>query len=184
MGHGACRIADEQAVSMSSVKCTCGKKIADQDAFTVGNDSLCQECYLGATGQGPLSEQFNDCPKCGHLIHKFTAFCPECRVSVREIGKVESVGRGTATKGIAFVVGIVILALASMAVGNYGVQSGRSLVAVIPLGIGAFVLGVNGLLGLLYFRFFVIATFVQGLPGFALGAGSFILSVVLFLLMI
>lgn len=169
---------------MSSVKCTCGKKIADEDVFTYGSDRLCRECYLGKAGHGPLGDQFHDCPKCGHLIHKFTALCPECHASVREIGKVESAARGTATKGIFFVVGIVLLALASMAVGSYAVQGGRSLVAVIPMGICAFVLGVNGLLGLLYFRYFAIVTFVGGLTGFALGAGSFVLSVFLYILMV
>jgi len=169
---------------MSSVKCRCGKKIDDEEVFTYGGVRLCQECYLGETGNGPLGDQFHDCPKCGHLIHQFTALCPECHASVREIGKVESAARGTATKGIFFVVGIVVLALASMAVGNYAVGGGRSLVAVIPMGIGAFVLGVNGLLGLLYFRYFVIVTFVGGLKGFALGAGSFVLSVLLYFLMV
>jgi hypothetical protein len=169
---------------MSSVKCTCGKKIADEDAYSFGGDQLCRECYLGAAGQGPLGEQFQDCPKCGNAIHKFTAFCPSCHVSVREIGKVESVARGSATKGIGFVVGIVLLALAAMALGNFASESGRSLGAVIPLGIGGFLMGVNGLLGLLYFRFFAIATFVQGIKGFALGAGSFIASVVLYVLML
>jgi len=169
---------------MSSVTCTCGKKITSEDAFTLGGVKLCLECYSGESGQGPLADQFHDCPKCGHLIHKFTALCPECHVPVREIGKVESAARGTATKGIFFVVGIVVLALASMAVGNYSVQStGRSLVAAIPMAIAAFVFGVNGLLGLLYFRYFAIATFVQGLTGFALGAGSFIGAVVLLIFM-
>lgn len=165
---------------MSSVKCTCGKKIADEDVYTYGEVRLCKECYLGKAGGGPLGEQFHDCPKCGHLIHQFTAVCPECHVPVREIGKVESAARGTATKGIVFVVGIVLLALTSMATGNFGVEAGRSLVVAIPVAIAAFVLGVNGLLGLLYFRYYVIATFVQGLTGFALGAGSFILSVALY----
>lgn len=169
---------------MSSVKCTCGKKIDDPDVFTYGKDRLCRECYLGETGHGPLGEQFHACPKCGHHIHRFTAMCPECHASVREIGKVESAARGTATKGIVFVVGIVLLALSAMATGNFAAQAGRSLLAVIPMAIAAFALGVNGLFGLLYFRYFVIATFIRGLLGFALGAVSFILSVVLFLVMV
>ncbi len=168
---------------MSSVKCTCGKKVAKEDGFTYGSDVLCQECYLGEAGNGPLADQFHECKKCGHLIHKFTAFCPSCKAAVREIGKVESAARGTATKGIVFVVGIVLLALASMAVGNLSAQSGKSLIAVIPMGIGGFLLGVNGLLGLLYFRYFVIATFVQGLTGFAMGAVSFLMAVGLYVLM-
>lgn len=169
---------------MSSVTCTCGKKISADDVFSYGKDTLCLECYSGESGRGPLAEQFHACPKCGHLIHKFTALCPECHVPVREIGKVESVARGSATKGIVFVVGIVLLALASMAMGNYTVQSANSSVfAAIPMAIGAFLLGVNGLLGLLYFRYFVIATFVLGLPGFGLGAASFLGSVGLFIAM-
>jgi len=169
---------------MSSVKCTCGKKIDDQDVFTYGKDRLCRECYLGETGRGPLGEQFHDCPKCGYQIHKFTALCPECHAAVREIGKVESAARGTATKGIVFVVGIVLLALTAMATGNFAAQGGRSLFAVIPLAIAAFALGVNGLFGLLYFQYFVIATIIRGLTGFALGAASFVLSVVLFLVLV
>ncbi len=170
---------------MSSITCTCGKKISAEDVFTFGEDNLCPECYSGKSGQGPLGEQFHGCPKCGHVIHQFTALCPQCHVSVREIGKVESVARGTATKGIVFVVGIVLLMLTSMALGNYAVASaGRSLFSAIPMAIVAFALGVNGLLGLLYFRFFAIARFVLGLIGFALGAASFIGAVALYILMI
>jgi hypothetical protein len=159
---------------MSSVKCTCGKKIADGDSFTFGNDKLCRECYLGETGRGPLGDQFHDCPKCGYEIHKFTAMCPECHAPVREIGKVESAARGTATKGIVFVVGIVLLALTAMATGSFAVDAGRSVWAAIPMGIVAVALGINGLLGMLYFRYYIIATFIQGLTGFALGIASFI----------
>ena len=78
-------------------------------------------------------------------VHRFAAICDHCRVPVREIGKVESAARGTATKGIAFVVGIVVLALAAMALGNHAAQSSYSLVAAIPMAITAFALGVNGL---------------------------------------
>ena len=169
---------------MSKHTCTCGKKVAEEDSYTYQEESLCQDCYFGKSGQGPLSDQYRECSKCGQTIHKFTAFCPRCKSPVREIGKVESAARGSATKGIGFVVGIVVLVLASMVLVNRAAMRGMSLAAAIPLASSAVLLGVNGMLGLLYFRYFVIVTFVRGIPGFAIGGASFILSAVLLFLLV
>ncbi|MFH2005667.1 MAG: hypothetical protein ABI333_03660 [bacterium] len=169
---------------MSKYTCTCGKKVDEEDVYTVQMESLCRDCYLGKTGHGPLAEQYHACATCGQTIHKFTAFCPKCKNPVREIGKVESAARGSATKGIGFVVAIVVLSLAFMVLANRAAERGMSLGAVIPMASGAFLLGVNGLLGLLYFRYFAIATFIRGIPGFVAGGLSFILSAVLLFLLV
>lgn len=154
------------------------------DSFSFEGRSLRREEYLGSAGNGPLGDQFIPCPKCEQTIHKFAIRCHHCGVAVREIGKIESGPRGSAAKGIGFVVGILVFALAAMVLAERASSGGRSLGVVLPLAIGAFVLGVNGLLGALYFRYFVGMTFLRGLLGFGVGALSLIAGIVCLLLLI
>lgn len=156
----------------------------ESDRFTFEGRSLNREEYLGHAGNGPLGDQYLPCPRCQTTIHKFAIRCHQCGVAVREIGKIESGPRGSAAKGIGFVVGILVFALAAMVLAERAYSGGRSLGAVIPLSVVAFVLGVNGLLGALYFRFFVGITFLRGLWGFGLGGLSLLVGIVCLLLLL
>lgn len=156
----------------------------ESDAFTYQGKTLSREAYLGSTGHGPLGEQYLPCPKCGKTIHKFTIRCHHCGVAVREIGKIESGPRGSASKGIGFVVGILVFALAAMVLAERAYSGGSSLGVVIGLAVAGFVLGVNGLLGALYFRYFVGITFLRGLVGFVVGAVSTLLAIVCLILLV
>jgi hypothetical protein len=169
---------------MSELKCTCGKTIPPAETYSFGGEVLCRSCYVGSDGLGPFADQYQDCAKCGQRLHRFAVICDKCRSPVREIGKVESVAKGSATKGILFVLGILALAVLAMLMGDRGYYQADSAALGIVLAVAGFVLGVNGLLGLLYFRFFALVTFLSGLLGFGLGAASFILSVICFILLI
>jgi hypothetical protein len=153
-----------------------------KDRFTYQGQELTREQYLGDRELGPLSDQYIECAKCSVPLHKFAIRCSECGAQVREIGKIDSGPRGSASKGIGFVVGVLLLALLSMVLGDRGADI-YTLGSAIAMSVAAFVLGVNGLLGLLYFRYFV-GTFLRGLLAFGLGAVSLILSVFLLILMI
>jgi hypothetical protein len=153
------------------------------DRFTYQGKELSRQRYLGQRELGPLEDQFIECPKCSTPIHKFAIRCMRCGVQVREIGKIDSGPRGSATKGIAFVVGVLLFAMSAMVLGDRGTAY-YTLPSVIGMGIASFVLGVNGLLGLLYFHYFVGPTFLRGLLAFGLGAASLIVAVLLLILMI
>jgi hypothetical protein len=169
---------------MSTLTCRCGTPIAETEAFTYQGETICESCYLGDKGAGPLAAQFVPCPRCGQVLHRFAVVCPACRTAIREIGKIEATARGNVGKGIAFVVTILVLAFLSMGLGDRAFGKGMSLAAVIPLGIGGFLLGINALLGLLYFRAFALVTFLRGIPGFVLGGVCLLLSGLLYVLMI
>jgi hypothetical protein len=169
---------------MSTATCRCGKAVSDETRFTYQGETLCASCYLGPTERGPFAEQYIPCPKCGATLHRASIFCERCHVSIREIGRIESVARGSGTKGIGFVVGSLVLLMLAMVLGERAKTAGMPLGQVIALAASSVLLGVNGLLGLLYFRFFAGVTFVRGLLGFGLGALSFLLAAVLVFLLI
>ena len=160
------------------------KQNPDKEVFTFDGRSLSRAEYLGKDGGGPFADQYLSCRSCGQEIHKFAIRCLHCGASVREIGKIETAARGSAGKGIGFVVGILGLAMLAMVMGQRGATGGYSLGVAIPLAAGGFLLGVNGLLGLLYFRSFALVTFLRGMSGFILGGVSLILAAVLFILLI
>ena len=155
-----------------------------KDSFTYQGKTLNQDRYLGDTGFGPLGDQFGGCPKCSTPLHKFAIRCHKCGATVREIGKIESGPKGSASKGIFFVVGVLVFALAAMVLGERGATGGYALPAAIGMAVAGLLLGVNGLLGVLYFRYFAIVTFVRGLLGFGLGLMSLAIGIVLLVLLI
>jgi hypothetical protein len=150
----------------------------DKESFSYEGKILSREAYLGPSGNGPLAEQYIPCPECRKTIHKFAIHCHHCGVAIREIGKIESGPRGSAAKGIGFVVGILAFALAAMVLAERAYSEGGSLGLAIGLSVAAFVLGVNGLLGVLYFRYFVGFSFLRGLLGFGVGALSLLAAIV------
>lgn len=155
------------------------------DVFTYQGKKLSRAKYLGAEERGPLGEQFLACERCGASIHKFSIRCCQCGAAFREIGKIESGPRGSAGKGIGFVVGILVFALAAMVLGERAVSEGtKSLGGAIGFAAAAFLLGVNGLLGTLYFRYFALVTFLRGLAGLAAGALSVVVAIVLLILLL
>ncbi|MDY0000722.1 MAG: hypothetical protein RBU30_05465 [Polyangia bacterium] len=156
----------------------------ESDVYSYQGKSLEREEYLGPEGNGPLGDQFIPCPKCGKTIHKFAIRCHDCSVVIREIGKIESGPRGSSAKGIGLVVGILVFALAAMVLAERAYSGGRGLGVAIPLSIVGFVMGINGLLGSLYFRYFVGFTFIRGLLGFGLGVLSLIVGIICFVLLI
>ncbi len=155
----------------------------DPEAFTYQGRTIKRAEYLGDRELGPLGDQFIECPKCSERLHKFSIRCPFCGSVFREIGKIDSGPRGSATKGIGFVVGVLVLALSAMVLGERGGEAYGMAGSVAMAAVG-FVLGVNGLLGLLYFRYFAVMTFLRGLLGFGVGAVSFIVGVLLLVLLI
>jgi len=156
----------------------------DNESFTYQGKTLSRDQYLGDRGFGPLADQFIDCPKCGKPLHRFAIRCDDCGALFREIGKIDAGPKGSAGKGIGFVVGVLIFALAAMVLGERGVSGGYPLPAAIAMAVSGLLLGVNGLLGLLYFRYFALVTFLRGLVGFGLGAVSFIVAVILLVLLV
>jgi hypothetical protein len=169
---------------MPTLTCHCGKTIDETQGYTYQGELQCETCYTGKSGLGPLAEQHVPCPKCGQILHRFAIVCPACGVSIREIGKIDSVARGNVGKGIAFVVGILVLALLSMGLGDRAVGKGLALGPVIGLATGGLLLGVNAMLGLFYFRPFALVTFLQGITGFLVGAVCLIASATCYVLMI
>jgi hypothetical protein len=169
---------------MPTQTCQCGKTIDETSGYTYQGELKCESCYAGRSGRGPLAEQFVPCPKCGKILHRFAIVCPACGVSIREIGKIDAVARGNVWKGIVFVVGIIVMLLLSMGLGDRAIGRGVGLGPVVGLATGGFVFGVNGLLGLLYFRPFVVVKFLQGLLGFGVGALFFLVGATCYILMI
>lgn len=157
---------------------------SETDTFSYQGKTLSRESYLGSEEQGPLADQFVECSKCGARIHKFSVRCHECNTMFREIGKIDSGPRGSATKGITFVVGLLVLVLAAMALGQHAASTGQPVAVVILLGIAGVVLGGNGLLGVLYFQYFVGVKFLRGLVALGVGAASLLIGVVCLVLLI
>lgn len=157
---------------------------SEADTFSYKGKTLSRADYLGSKELGPLGDQFVACPKCGAQIHKFSVRCHECTTVFREIGKIDSGPKGSATKGITFVVGLVVLLLAAMALGQHAAAAGQSVALVVPLGIAGVLLGGNGLLGVLYFQYFVGVRFLRGLLALGIGAASLLLGVLCLVLLI
>jgi len=157
---------------------------SEADTYSYQGKKLSRESYLGPEELGPLADQFVECPRCGERIHKFSIRCHDCNTVFREIGKIDSGPRGSATKGIVFVVGVLVLATAAMALGQHAVSSGQNVAAAVALGVAGFVLGGDGLFGVLYFRYFVGVTFLRGLVGLGVGALSLLVGVACLVLLL
>ncbi|MBU1511800.1 hypothetical protein KKD52_15715 [Myxococcota bacterium] len=154
----------------------CQKSLSAVDVFSFSGNPWCESCYFEAGEQGPLTEQYRKCPKCGQTVHTFTIRCQNCQTPVHETGTIRIQKPVRSSFIMAYGIIALILVVMAFTIPSFSDKGFISwIVAVLGLGIT-----LHGLLGLSFqflpFGFKTLRQMHAFMVGFLeAGAGLFLL---------